>query len=173
MHAVVGAVISPPAQFPEQPLGRAALPLWELCFLLDDLRQNLDPVAKLRRGLDSPRVLELSLVAAEDLPHRRPRYLQGAHNLLDGAVLLKIGAPYLADQVHANHPPTLPGPSGPKGRMLTQGVRRGRSWKRYRTSGGQYCARFCSPPARLSSDVAPGAWPFLDDELLAEPLRHP
>jgi hypothetical protein len=31
-----------------------------------------------------------------------------------------IGAPYLADQVHANHPPTLPSPSGPKGRMLTQ-----------------------------------------------------
>src|SRR3974390_2417075 len=128
MHAVVGAVISPPAQFPEQPLGRAALPLWELCFLLDDLRQYLNPAAKLRRGLDSPRVLELGLVAAEHLAHRRARYLQGAHDLLDGAVLLKIGASYLADQVHTNHPPTLPGPSRPKGRMLTQEVKRGRSW---------------------------------------------
>ena len=28
--------------------------------------------------------------------------------------------------------------------MLTQDVRRGRSWTRNRPSGGQYCARFCS-----------------------------
>src|SRR6266576_2017287 len=27
-----------------------------------------------------------------------------AHDLLDGAVLFEIGAPYLADLVHANHP---------------------------------------------------------------------
>src|SRR5258708_1280954 len=58
MHAVVGAVISAPAQFFKQTLGRAALPLRQLGFLLDDLRQNLDPVAKLRRGLNSPRRLQ-------------------------------------------------------------------------------------------------------------------
>ena len=52
MHAVVGAVISAPAQLLEQPLGRAALPLRQLGFLLQDLRQNLDPVAKLRRRLN-------------------------------------------------------------------------------------------------------------------------
>ena len=28
--------------------------------------------------------------------------------------------------------------------MLTQDVRRGRSWTRNRPSGGQYCARFCT-----------------------------
>ncbi len=40
MHAVVGTVISAPALLLEQPLGRAALPLRQLGFLLDDLRQN-------------------------------------------------------------------------------------------------------------------------------------
>src|SRR6266852_6003331 len=38
------------------------------------------------------------------LAHRRARYRKGAHYLLDGAVLLEISAPYLADLVHANHP---------------------------------------------------------------------
>ena len=131
MHAVVGAVISAPAQFLEQPLGRAALPLRQLGFLLQDLRQNLDPFAELRRGLNPPRVLELGLVAADDLAHRRARHRQRAHDLLDRAVLLKIGASYLADLVHANHPhQALPGPSGPKGRTLTQDVRGGRNWTR-------------------------------------------
>ena len=105
MHAVVGAVVSAPAQLLEQPLGRAAFPLRQLGFLLQDLRQNLDPFAKLRRGLNSALVLELGLVAADDLAHRRARYRQRPHDLLDGAVLLKIGASYLADLVHANHPP--------------------------------------------------------------------
>src|ERR1700680_1091819 len=127
MHAVVGAVISAPTKFLEQALGRAALPLRQLGFLLDDLRQILDPVAKLRRGLDSPRVLELSLVAADDLAPRRARYQQRAHDLLDGAVLLKIGTSYLADQVHANHPPSPSRPIRPKERMLTEDVREGRS----------------------------------------------
>src|ERR1700682_6737396 len=127
MHAVVGAVISAPAQFLEQALGRAALPLRQLGFLLDDLRQILDPVAKLRRGLDFPRVFELSLVAANDLAHRRARYQQRAHDLLDGALLLKIGTSYLANQVHANHPPSPSRPTRPKERMLTEDVRKGRS----------------------------------------------
>ena len=52
MHAVVGTVISAPTKFLKQALGRAALPLRQLGFLLDDLRQILDPVTKLRRGLD-------------------------------------------------------------------------------------------------------------------------
>src|SRR5476649_2205666 len=152
MHAVVGTVISAPTKFLEQALGRAALPLRQLGFLLDDLRQNLDPVAKLRRGLNSPRVLELSLVAADDFAHRRARYRQGAHDLLDRAVLLKIGASYLADQVHANHPPSPSRPGRPKERMLTEDVREGRSWTRYRPSGGQYCARICILRlARISS----------------------
>jgi hypothetical protein len=72
MHTVVGTVISAPAQLLEQPLGRAALPLRQLGFLLDDLRQNLDPVAKLGRGLNSPNVLELRRMASDDLAYRRP-----------------------------------------------------------------------------------------------------
>src|ERR1019366_8670131 len=127
MHAVVGAVISAPTKFLEQALGRAALPLRQLGFLLDDLRQILDPVTKLRRGLNSPRVFELSLVAADDLAHRRARYRQRAHDLLDGALLLKIGTSYLANQVHANHPPSPSRPIRPKERMLTEDVRKGRS----------------------------------------------
>ena len=104
MNAVVGAVISAPAQFLEQPLGRAALTLRQLGFLLQDLRQSLDPVAQLRRWLNAPRVFELRLVAANDLAHRRARCRKRAHNLLDRAALLEIGASYLANLVHANHP---------------------------------------------------------------------
>ena len=64
---------------------------------------------------------------------------------LIGAVLLKIGASYLADLVHANHPrQPFPAASGPKGRTLTQHVRGGRNWTRKSPSGGQYCKRFCT-----------------------------
>jgi hypothetical protein len=104
MHAVVRAGVATPAQLLEQPLGRAPLPLRQLGFLLQDLRQNLNPVAKLRRRLNSSLVLELGLVATDDLAHRRARYRQRPHDLLDGAMLLKIGASYLANLVHANHP---------------------------------------------------------------------
>ena len=79
----------------------------------------------------------LGLVAADHLAHRRARHRQRAHDLLDGAMLLKIGAPYLTDQVHANHPHKPSRPIGPKERMLTQGVRRGRNWTRNRPSGGR------------------------------------
>ncbi len=34
-------------------------------------------------------------------------------------------------------------PIGPKGRMLTQDVRRGWNWTRNRPSGGHYCVRIC------------------------------
>jgi hypothetical protein len=92
MHAVVGAVISAPAQLLEQPLRRPAFSLRQPCFLLQDLPQNLDPCAELGRGLNSALVLELGLVAPNDLAHRRARYQQRPHDLLDGTMLLKIGA---------------------------------------------------------------------------------
>ena len=47
MHAVVGAVISAPTQLLKQPLGRAAFPLRQLRFLLQNLRQSLNPIAEL------------------------------------------------------------------------------------------------------------------------------
>jgi len=53
MHAVVSAVISAPRSSSKQPLGRTALPLRQLGFLLKNLRQNLDPVTKLRRRLNA------------------------------------------------------------------------------------------------------------------------
>jgi transposase InsO family protein len=40
-------------------------------------------------------------------------------------------------------PKVLPSPSGPKGRTLTQDVRRGRNWMRKSPSGGHYCPRIC------------------------------
>ena len=104
MHAVVGAVISAPAQFLEQPLGRAALPLRQLGFLLQDLRQSLDPLAELGRGLHPALVLELGLVPADDLAHRRARNRKRPYDLLDRPALLEISASNLADLVHANHP---------------------------------------------------------------------
>jgi len=39
-----------------------------------DLRQNLDPIAELRRGLNTALVLELGPVAADDFAHRRTRH---------------------------------------------------------------------------------------------------
>ena len=60
-NAVVRAVISAPTHFLEQLLGRAALPLRQLGFLLQNLRQNFNPFAELRRWLNSPRVFELRL----------------------------------------------------------------------------------------------------------------
>ncbi len=131
MHAVVGAVISAPAQLLEQPLGRAALPLRQLGFLLDDLRQNLDPVAKLGRGLNAPRVLELSLVAADDLAHRRARYRQRAYDLLDRSAAAQNRRVVSGRSgPRQSSPQALPGPSGPKGRTLTHTSGGGRNWTR-------------------------------------------
>jgi len=104
MNAIVGAVITATTQFLEQTLRRAALPPRQGVFLLQDLRQNLDPDAQLRRRLDATLVFELGLVSPDDFAHCRARYRQRADDLLDRAVLLKIGTPYLADLVHANHP---------------------------------------------------------------------
>jgi hypothetical protein len=58
-------------------------------------------------------------------------------------MLIKIGASYLADQIHANHPrqPFLAAKAKRKDADTSR--QRGRSWTRYRPSGGQYCPRFC------------------------------
>src|SRR6202167_4092722 len=105
----MGAAVSAPTQFLEQPLRRTALPLPQLGFRLQNLRQRLDPNAKLRRGLNVPCVLELGPAASDHLANRRPRHRERPHDLLDRALLLEIGAPYLADLVHAKHPhPSFP-----------------------------------------------------------------
>ena len=72
MHTVVGAVIAAPPQLLEQSLRRPAFPLRQLGFVLQNLRQNLDPIAKLGRGLNPALVFELGLLATHDLAHRRP-----------------------------------------------------------------------------------------------------
>ena len=105
MHAVVGAVVAAPAQLLEQALGRATLPPRQLGFLLKNLGQNLDPLAQLGRRLHAALILELGRLTADDLAHRRARHRQRPHDLLDRTSLLEIGATYLANLVHANHPP--------------------------------------------------------------------
>ena len=45
--------------------------------------QNIDPLAELRSRLHSALILELRLVAPNDLAHRRPRHRQRPHDLLD------------------------------------------------------------------------------------------
>jgi len=66
-------------------------------------------------------VLELRLSAPDHLAHRRARHRQRPHDLLDGPRLLEIGATYLADQVHADHPRTpFPTTTGQKEGTLTQ-----------------------------------------------------
>ena len=104
MYAVVGAVIAASAQLLEQALCRTAFPPRKMNFLLQNLDQNRDPFAKLGRRLNFALVFVLGLVATHDLAHRPARHRQGAHDLIDRTVLLKIGAAYLADQVHADHP---------------------------------------------------------------------
>ena len=78
VHAVVGAVIAAPTQLLEQPLGRSPLPPRQLGFLLQDLGQNLDPLAQLRRRLHAALVLELRRLAADHLAHRRARHRQAS-----------------------------------------------------------------------------------------------
>jgi hypothetical protein len=105
MHAVVRAVVAAPAQFLEQTLRRPALPSGEIALLLQDLRQDIDPRAELRHGLHATLILELGLVAPNDLAHCRPRDRQRPHDLLDRKTLLKIRAPNIAEHVHGHHPP--------------------------------------------------------------------
>ena len=50
MHAVVRAIVTATAQLFEQALGRAAFPPRQLCFLLQDLGQDLDPFADFGAG---------------------------------------------------------------------------------------------------------------------------
>jgi hypothetical protein len=67
-------------------------------------------------------------------------------------MLIKIGTSYLADQIHANHPrqPFLAAKAKRKDADTSR--QRGRSWTRYRPSGGQYCSRFCIN--RVRNDIA-------------------
>ena len=53
MHAVMRAIVTATAQLFEQALGRAAFPPRQLRFLLQDLRQDLDPFAQLWHGLNA------------------------------------------------------------------------------------------------------------------------
>ena len=145
MHAVVSAVISAPAQLLEQPLRRSAVSLRQLGFLLQDIRQNLDPCAELGRGLNSALVLELGLVTTHDLAHRRTRYRQRSNDLLDRSMLLKIGAAYLADLVHANHP-RQPFPAAKAKRKDADTSRqRGRNWTRKSPLSGSILQAILQP----------------------------
>ena len=76
--------------------------------------------------------------------------------------------------------------------MLTQDVRRGRSWTRNRPSGGQYCARFCSGgipfgrgalshflrnrffigEVKYKGEVLPGEQPAIMDKSLFEAVQQ-
>jgi hypothetical protein len=117
VHAVVRAVVAAPAQLVKQTLGGPALPPREPGFLLQDLGQDLDPLAQLRRRLNAPLVLELGRLTADYLPHRRARHRQRPYDLLDRPVLLEKRAPNLANHVHADHPPKpFPADTGLKGR---------------------------------------------------------
>src|SRR5271169_5765063 len=150
MHAVVRAVISAPTKLFEQPLRRTALPLRQLGFRLENLRQRIDPNAKLRRRLNVPSVFELGSEASDHLANRRPRHRKRPHDLLDRETLFEIGAPYLADLVHPNIPIRPSQPTRPKGRTLThrsEGVVIGRESS---PSGGHYCKRFWIGPAPAS-----------------------
>jgi hypothetical protein len=104
MHAVVVAVVAATAQLLEQALCRAPLPARQLGFLLQDRRQNLNPLTELRRRLDLAFGFELRLVAADDLANRPARYRQRAHDLSNRAGFLKIRAPDRPDHIHADHP---------------------------------------------------------------------
>src|SRR5271154_1021630 len=131
MHAVVGAIIAAPAQLLEQALRRPTLAPGQFRFLLQDLGQNLDPLAKLRRRLHAALVLEHRLLPADHPANRRPRHPKRTHDLLDGPVLLEMGAPNLADLVHANHPPKpFPAAQGSKEGTLAHSYRGGQAWTR-------------------------------------------
>src|SRR5450759_985532 len=162
MHAVVGAVIAASAQFFEHTLRRAALPLGQVAFLLQDIRQNLDPVAKLGRGLNPALVLEFGPVPADDLAYRRARHRQRAYDFLDRSdPAQNRPAESRRSCPRQSSPSALPGRSGPKGRTLTQHITGGRNWTRKPPSGGQYCKRFYKHGA-LQNTAPPN--PILDPQ---------
>ncbi len=113
-------------------------------FLLQDRRQNLDPLAKLRRRLDLALVFEPCLVAADDFANRSARHRQRAHDLFDRAMFLKIRAPDRPDHVHADY--NLP---------RDQALGRAPPWTRPRLA---QTGRFGTCFAR-SKSLTPNSWP--------------
>ena len=93
--------------------------------------------------VDAALVFVLGLMATNDLANRRPRHRQRANDLLDRAVLLKIGAPYIADFVHANHHrqpfQADQGQKEERWHNSSKGVGIGRDTP---PLGGHYCKRF-------------------------------
>jgi hypothetical protein len=78
-----------------------------------------NPTAAFGRGANN--VVVTSCISSlfrvpHDLAHRRARYRQRPHDLLDGTMLLKICASNLADLLHANHPQSPFRPSRAKGK---------------------------------------------------------
>jgi hypothetical protein len=67
VHAVVRAVIAAAAQLFEQPLGRSTLPPGQFGFFLQNLDQNLNPLAQLWRRLNTALIPKLSGLAADTL----------------------------------------------------------------------------------------------------------
>ena len=90
----------------------------QVCWLT--LREGFsNPTAAFGRGANN--VVVTSCISSlfrvpHDLAHRRARYRQRPHDLLDGTMLLKIGASNLADLLHANHPQSPSRPSRAKGK---------------------------------------------------------
>ena len=146
MHAVVRAAISASAQFFEKPLCRAAFSLRQFGFRLQDKRQHLDPVAELWRRLNAPRVIELGLVAPNDLADGLARHRKRAHDLLDRPLLCskyaRLISPILSTPII---PVSLSRPIVAKGKdadiQRQKGVVIGRE---IRPSGGHYCKRIYS-----------------------------
>ena len=67
MHAVVGARRIRARAVARTGAGSSGTLAWQLDFFLQNLRQNLNPVTKLGRGLDLAFVLEFGPVPADDL----------------------------------------------------------------------------------------------------------
>ena len=158
MHAVVRAVVSAPTQFFEKPLRRAALALGQIGLRFQNLRQSLNPLAELRRRLNVPSVLELCLVASDDLADRRARHRKRPHDLLDRPPLLEIGASKSRRSCPRQPSPSaLPGRSGPKGRTLTHNVGGGRYWTRKPPLRGSLLQAILQPwNQRVSLSLAGG-----------------
>jgi hypothetical protein len=88
MHAVVGARRIRARAVARTGAGSSGTLAWQLGFFLQNLRQNLNPVTKLGRGLDLAFVLEFGPVPADEVAHHNPivvsltdRYLIDADRL--------------------------------------------------------------------------------------------
>ena len=105
-HGIVAAVITPPAQFLEDPDQRQLLAGSLRRIARQQLVEFCCPSAQLRSRLDLTLILERRLTRSQDPADRVPGHLQVPGDLLDRLALDEVLAPNPRNRFHDQHPLT-------------------------------------------------------------------